>query len=203
MPRAHNIKTWDIFNRLTIIKEVNPYISLTWKKARKFLCQCECWIIKEIRLNALLDGNIRSCGCYNLEHCKTLNFKHWLSNNKLYTVFHAMKSRCENIKNPKFSDYWWRWIKCEWSSFEEFYNDMNLWYKKWLELDRIDNDWDYCKSNCRWATRSEQMRNTRLITFYNWKSIPDRCEELWLKPKTIRSRIHTLWWTIEKALNLI
>lgn len=29
-------------------------------------------------------------------------------------------------------------------------------------IDRVDNEGNYCKENCRWVTRSEQNRNSRV-----------------------------------------
>lgn len=73
--------------------------------------------------------------------------------------------RCNSPKDRGYCRYGARWIKCLWNSFEEFYNDMvdsyiehweKYWFnKKWTQLDRINNDWDYCKENCRRVTAKE------------------------------------------------
>lgn len=83
----------------------------------------------------------------------------------LYKVFRWIKDRCENQNNKMYYRYWWRWIKCLRETFKDFYNDMYdgylehwnvYWFgKKYTQLDRIDNNWHYCKENCRRVTAKE------------------------------------------------
>lgn len=72
-----------------------------------------------------------------------------------------MKARCLHKSNPRFFAYGGRGISFDprWESFTAFLQDMGERpFGKTLE--RKDNDGDYCKNNCIWATRSEQARNT-------------------------------------------
>jgi hypothetical protein len=75
-----------------------------------------------------------------------------------------MKRRCYNTHHDKYKYYGGRGIKVcrEWkNSFETFYRDMGDPPTPQHSLDRINFNKNYSKNNCRWATRVEQMRNTR------------------------------------------
>lgn len=103
---------------------------------------------------------------------KTTNFKHWLCWTKIYTIYRLMIYRCNYKLWKDYNSYWWRWITISDSWMQSplnFYNDMFISYKEWLQLDRIDNNWNYCKENCRWVTPKENSRNRwNKIIMENW-----------------------------------
>lgn len=126
-----------------------------------------------------------------------------------YASWAAMKNRCNNPGSTHYNRYGGRDIKYDknWDQFEQFLTDMGKMPEENMELDRINNDADYSKENCRWATRKEQTRNrggnraTRLYTF-NDKTmcIADWAKEIGITPQSLQKRLNK-GWPLELALS--
>lgn len=111
-----------------------------------------------------------------------------------YTTWSSMKARCGNKRHHAYKRYGGRGIKvCDrWKDFRFFLEDMGL-RPAGMTLDRIDNDGDYSKENCRWATMREQCNNrvSNIPVSINGVSISfmEFSEMLSIPPKTLNWRI--------------
>lgn len=78
-----------------------------------------------------------------------------------YKRWTSMIQRCSNPNNPAYRRYGGRGIKVcnRWLDFLNFCKDMSKTYKPELTIDRINNDGNYEKANCRWVTRKENNNN--------------------------------------------
>lgn len=85
-----------------------------------------------------------------------------MCHHELHSTWRQMKDRCLNPKAHNYYLYGGRGIEvCQrWKdSFWDFAEDVGK-RPEGHQLDRVDNDGKYEKSNIKWSTRSEQQRNT-------------------------------------------
>lgn len=86
-------------------------------------------------------------------------------NHPLYSTYGLMKARCLNVNRKEYKNYGARGITIDerWlgiDGFTNFCEDMGE-RPEGMTLDRIDNEGDYSKNNCRWATYVQQVANSR------------------------------------------
>lgn len=131
----------------------------------RWLCRCDCGNQCSVAYGALKRGNNRSCGCYHRERLISDNTKHGHSNSRTYHSWRAMMNRCYRVNQENYPRYGGRGITVcrRWHRFENFLKDMGV-RPEGMTLDRKNNDRGYSKSNCRWATSSQQERNKRWTT---------------------------------------
>ncbi len=122
---------------------------------------------------------------------------------RFYTTWVSIRQRCNDRKYHAYSRYGGRGIKCEWEKFRDFKSDMLESFFAHIQnhglknttIDRINNNSNYCKTNCRWATweiQNNNRRDNRRITF-NGKThtLANWAKELDIKPTCLQYHLNS------------
>lgn len=128
-----------------------------------YLCSCGVEII--VAKHNWSSGHTKSCGCLQREQTAKANTSHGESIGvPEYRAWRNMLDRCGNQRRKDYKHYGGRGISVcsRWrDSYKLFLSDMGRKPSADHSLDRIENNGNYCPGNCRWATKTEQLKNRR------------------------------------------
>lgn len=182
-------------------------VAIRPEAGKKWLVRCDCG--KEVvrKTQGLRNGTTKSCGCVKRPRQETLAHHAGGKKTRAYRIWDGIVQRCTNPNNKAFSNYGGRGIAIDdaWLVFNNFLSDMGIPPEN-ASIERIDNDSGYNKSNCKWASKTEQQRNRRTnnrIT-YNGESLclVEWAERFNISDQRIRSRLN-LGWTFEEAVGIV
>jgi len=157
----------DTIGEVIFIEEVAAKVTDSGKKYRRAKVQCSCGSYYEAEVYSLKSKKSTKC-----KECKDRtigikNTKHNLSGTRIYTIWTGMLNRCYNETNSSYA-----WYGAEGKTVCAEWRDSFLAFKEWamvngytdqLEIERLDSTKGYSPTNCTWATRTTQTRNTRCL----------------------------------------
>ena len=151
-------------------------------------CECKCGGEVIAIATSLQDGKRKSCGCvsgrYEKGHTRHGTIRPWY-HKKFLDCWYNMNRRCTDTKGKDYHNYGGRGITVDklWHEgfgknkrggkttrgFEQFSKDMLKEYLAHVKvhgeynttIDRVDVNGNYCKENCRFATKQVQSANKR------------------------------------------
>lgn len=187
------------FNMWTVVDrnyEPKEYNTVRWN------CVCDCGKSGIVEAKCLKNGGSKSCGHSSYSINST---KHGMTGTRTYRIWAGMKERCRST-NRSYSEYYsLKGVRVceEWQDFSNFYKDMGVAPEN-MSLDRIDSSKDYCKENCRWATKIEQMNNKSGLVFLEidgvTKTRSEWAREYGISIETVISRMNIRGMSAKEAL---
>lgn len=128
-------------------------------RQRFCLLECpDCLSVREVTVSHAKSGKVKCWRC--------TRFRHGFHGTRVYMCWTAMRQRVNNPNHSEYKRYGDAGVSIcrEWDDAEPFCEwALSHGYRDSLTLDRIDPYGNYEPSNCRWATRKVQGRNTRLL----------------------------------------
>lgn len=153
----YEVKKGEKYGKLTVVSE-----QFIRKGKMSVRCECECGEETVVIIYKLINGDTVSCGCLKAKRGKELNYKHGLSNTRIYSIHGGMLARCYNPNSAGYEYYGGKGIDVykEWHDVEAFV----AWakdngYEEHLTIERLNNDKGYYPDNCTWIPHNEQNIN--------------------------------------------
>ena len=173
----------------------------TGRSKKRVTATCTCGEEFDVRLDSLVSGHTKSCGCLQRARVSSAITTHGMTDTPTYKSWVAMKTRCTNPASNVYEQYGGRGIKVcnRWDKFENFLEDMGERLEN-ESIDRVNNNGNYCKENCRWSTISVQNRNKRSNVTYKGECATDASIRLGGERNLVRGRLAS-GWPAEKAFN--
>jgi hypothetical protein len=164
------VKPGQRFGRLVVVRALRRYGR--YRYAYRQLCRCDCGPLVKVGKFELLNGDTRSCGCYQKSQLGTRSknnshgLTHGMSYTKTYSSWRAAKARTSNPNDKYWNNYGganppvavcsrWR------NSFEAFLEDLGE-RPEGSTLGRFGDVGNYEPGNCAWMTPKEQAANAKM-----------------------------------------
>lgn len=194
--------TGKTINNLTVLGYAGVRVRPSGQRHSMWHCKCVCGKILRVLASSLKGGKQDSCGCLSVNQLGDASITHGARSKRnidpikrrLWRVWAGMRERCSNPNCKSWPFYGGRGIRtcAKWKLFQNFYNDMRSTYQSGLMLERMNNDWIYCRRNCCWATKREQAANTRRNIYLTHEGktlcLSDWARIIGLSPLTLQQR---------------
>lgn len=194
------------YGRLIVLSDRDKNGNLLGRASYRLVkIRCDCGNEKIVSARGIRKKHTRSCGCLQREIARV----HGFTGDPLYPVCKTMIARCHNKKSISYKNYGARGIRVcrEW---RESPGVFIAWAKaagweKGLQVDRLNNNGDYCPENCRVVTRSKNLNNKRTNVFIfvdgTKMTLAEATRYYQISYDVLRQRIHKLGWSHEKSVH--